>query len=157
SGSTVFKSTDGGSSWSRTGLPGAAAVAALALDALTPTTLYAGTQCDLFPLITITLCVGGVFKSTDGGSSWTAVKTGLTDTNVHALALDSHTPTTVYAGTASGGVFKSLDGGGSWRAMNTGLTDTNILALALTPLIPTTLYAGTEGGGIFAITVTLQQ
>ena len=42
-------------------------VYALAIDPLTPTTLYAGTY------------GGGVFKSTDGGASWSAVNTGLTN------------------------------------------------------------------------------
>ncbi len=41
-----------------------------------PTTLYAGTY------------GGGVFKSTNGGANWSAVNTGLTNTYVHALAID---------------------------------------------------------------------
>ena len=63
---------------------------------------------------------GGVFKSTNGGGNWSAVNTGLTDTYVHALAIDPVTPTTLYAGTEGGGVFKSTDGGGNWSAVNTG-------------------------------------
>ncbi len=40
-------------------------IAALAIDPLTPTTVYAS------------ISSGGVFKSTDGGASWTAMNTGL--------------------------------------------------------------------------------
>src|SRR5262245_29524082 len=49
--------------WTSLG-PAGVFVAALALDPLTPTTLYVGTH-------------GRVFKSTDGGSSWNAFTTGL--------------------------------------------------------------------------------
>ena len=53
-------------------------VYALAIDPTTPSTLYAGTGSD------------GVFKSTDGGGSWSAVNTGLPGTAVvvDALAID---------------------------------------------------------------------
>ena len=62
-------------------------VYALAIDPATPSTLYAGTG------------GGGVFKSTNGGGTWGAVNTGLTDTVVFALAIDPATPGTLYAGT----------------------------------------------------------
>jgi hypothetical protein len=94
---------------------------------------------------------GGVFKSTDGGESWTAINTGLTSTSVNALAITPSTPVILYAGTSSGGrgsVFKSADGGASWTAVNTGLTDT-VMALAIDPSEPTTLYAGTWSSGVF--------
>ena len=84
-------------------------VTALAIDSSTPTTLYAGTQYD------------GVYKSTDGGSTWRAVNTGLTNPYVYALVIDPTTPTTLYTGIQDGGVFKSTDGGSTWRAVNTGL------------------------------------
>ena len=63
-----------------------------------------------------------MFKSTNGGGNWSAVNTGLTATDVHALAIDPATPATLYAGTDGGGVFKSTNGGGDWSAVNTGLT-----------------------------------
>ena len=83
------------------------AIAALAIDPSTPTTLYAGTS------------GGGVFKSTDGGGSWRAINTGLNTTFVvSALVIDPATPATLYAGTGRGlvsgdasGVFKSTNGG----------------------------------------------
>src|SRR2546425_10038928 len=93
-------------------------ISALAIDPLTPTTLYASTN------------GGGLFKSTDGGANWSA--TGLTNIYVSALAIDPVTPTTLYAGTSYGpGVFKSTDGGASWNA--TGLTLTRLLTPTLTP------------------------
>src|SRR5262250_2426732 len=119
----------GNNVWTSFG-PEGGRVYALALDPTTPTTLYAGTL------------GGGVFKSTTGGSSWSAVNTGLANLEVRTLALD---PTTLYAGTL-GGVFKSTDGGSSWSAVNTGLANLEVRTLALDPTTPTTLYAGTRGG-----------
>jgi photosystem II stability/assembly factor-like uncharacterized protein len=109
---------------------------ALAVDPTTPTTLYAGTY------------GGGVFKSTDGGATWSAVNTGLTNKSVWALAIDPTAPNTLYAGTY-GGVFKSTNGGASWSAVNSGLTNTAVFALAIDPTDSNTLYAGTYGGGVF--------
>ncbi|MFQ5962208.1 MAG: hypothetical protein ACE5MG_12510 [Candidatus Methylomirabilales bacterium] len=57
--------------WTSTG-PEGGVIQVLALDPGTPTTLYAGTQ------------GGAVFKSTDGGASWSASNTGLTNTSVFA-------------------------------------------------------------------------
>ena len=158
-GGGVFKSTDGGARWSTTGLPyyapGEAGTAywlfdALAIDPHTPSTLYVGTS-------------GGgsygpppgaksAYKSTDSGASWSVVDTGLTDPSgnaliVAALAIDPHTPSTLYAAT-SGGVFQSTDSGASWSSVNAGLINTNVNALAIDPTTPSTLYAGT-GGGVF--------
>ena len=66
-------------------------VATLAIDPITPSTLYAGTD------------EGGVFKSTNSRGSWTAVNTGLSGNAVFALAIDPATPSTLYAGTGGGG------------------------------------------------------
>src|SRR5439155_1654570 len=139
-GAGVFKSSDGGGSWSavNTGLPtfNYSYVSALAIDPQTPATLYAETE-------------GGVFKSTNTGGSWNAVNTGLTATPVGALAIDPQTPATLYAGTRAlppgrrGGVFKSTNGGASWSAVNIGA---DVLAMAIDPQTPTTLYAGTGDG-----------
>ena len=83
--------------WTSNG-PEGGPVQALAVDPLTPTTLYAGTFDEAGD-------GGGVFKSTDGGGSWSAINTGLTNPFVRALAVDPLTPTTLYAGTNGGGVF----------------------------------------------------
>ena len=63
----VFKSTDGGGTWSWNIDPGS--VTALAIDPQTPTTVYAGGSgvCGMYGCDQ-----GGVFKSTKSGVSWTA-------------------------------------------------------------------------------------
>ncbi|HUK56385.1 MAG TPA: hypothetical protein VLY20_06985 [Nitrospiria bacterium] len=77
---------------------------AIAIDPVTPTTLYVGTD------------GGGVFKSTDGGSSWAPINNGLIDLKVTALAIDWVTPSRIYAGTENGGIFASLDYGETWSS-----------------------------------------
>src|SRR5438876_10121863 len=109
-------------------------VKCLAIDSGTPTTIYAGTT------------GGGVFRSTDGGVTWSAVNTGLSNLDVRALAIDPLTPTTLYAGTSGGGVFKSNDMGGTWKVLNAGLPDLVVNAVAIDPRTRTTVYAGARVG-----------
>ena len=112
---------------------------ALAIDPLTPATLYAGTD------------TYGVFKSTDGGGHWNAANTGMpTPTDVSALAIDPSTPATLYAATWGTGVLKSTDGGEHWSEFNPGLTNPYVSTLAIDSAVPTNLYAGTNGG-VFVI------
>ena len=96
-GYSVFKSTDSAGAWNDTnfGALSVSPVSALAIDPLTPGTLYVGTD------------GYGVFKSTDAGTTWQAANTGLTSAGaVRALAVDPITPHTLYAGT-DGGVYDS--------------------------------------------------
>src|SRR5207249_2244542 len=139
-----------GTSWNATGLSnlrgGIGFTSGLAIDPQTPTTLYATSGSYVGSLF-----IGGVFKSTDGGESWSAVSAGLPNLPVPALAIDPQTSTTLYAGTQGGGVFKSTDGGESWSDFNTGLTNLLVSSVVVDPRRPTTLYAGTQGGGVFVI------
>jgi len=81
----------GATTWVNHG-PEGGNIYALVVDPVTPTTLYAGTT-------------GGVFKSINGGQSWSALYPGLTNPIVRALAVAPTTPSTIYAGTAGNGVF----------------------------------------------------
>ena len=86
---------------------------------------------------------GGVFLSTNSGTSWSAASTGLPSYSVYALATSG---TNLFAGTSGGGVFLSTNNGTSWSAVSTGLTKTNVQSLAVSG---TNLFAGTEGGGVW--------
>jgi hypothetical protein len=86
---------------------------------------------------------GGVFLSTDNGTNWTEVNTGLTNTNVRAFVVTS---TNLFAGT-DGGVFLSTDNGTSWTAVNSGLTNLLVYSLAISG---TNLFAGTIGSGVWS-------
>ncbi|MCP9495272.1 MAG: SBBP repeat-containing protein [Pyrinomonadaceae bacterium MAG19_C2-C3] len=145
----MYKTTNGGVSWTaiNNGLGlnsfNVPEVIALAVDPLDPATIYVGVQ-GFF---------GGIYKSTDGGSTWSVSNTGLSQnvsgTNftltVNALAINPMTPSTLYAGTSSG-VYKSTDSGSTWSASNTGLSNTVVNALVIDRSTPTTIYAGTNSG-----------
>jgi len=133
--SSMFKSTNAAASWSNDnyGLP--FAVTHLVVHPTQPLTLYAGTG-------------NGVFRSPDGGKTWSPINNGLNTPFVMGLVIDPLTPSTLYVaalGVGSGssaGVYKSTDGGNSWQLRNNGLLSTNVQSLAIDPVTPTTLYAG---------------
>lgn len=58
--------------------------------------------------------VGALFRSTDGGLSWTRVDTVKPETTIFAIAFDERQPKRMYCATSAGEVFASEDGGESW-------------------------------------------
>src|SRR5439155_1353229 len=136
----VYKSTDGGAHWSAagSGLPADADIGALAINPVTPSTLYAATEA-----ISGTTA-GWVYISTDSGSTWSPVSTGLpvTTCGLHALAIDPVTPSTVYAGEFGCGVYKSTNSGGNWSPLSTGMPDPYVHSIVIVSAA-TTVYAGT--------------
>jgi photosystem II stability/assembly factor-like uncharacterized protein len=145
----VFKSTDGGTTW--TDLTLGLSVNTLALDPANPNVLYASTQ-GPYPFTT---GFGGLFKSTNYGATWNAINTGLSDLidarcPITSLVFDPADSNILYAGTAGYGVFKSIDGGATWTHFNDGLSGFDIRMLTVSP---GTLFAGTRNG-VFAIPIT---
>ena len=148
----VFRSTNGGRSWTSAGLvqprspfsgAGTTGVTSLAVDPRSPMTVYAGLKVYDGPN-----GVGGatyreaVYKSTDGGQTWRPL--GLAG---QPVAISPTDPPTVYA--ATGGLpgtsrlFRSTDGGRSWQRTDLGPPSTYPYrwALAFDPLTPATVYA----------------
>ncbi len=128
----LLVTTDLGATWtqSRSGLTGI--VNALAVDPTNPSRIYAGNST-------------GVFRSTDGGATWTL--SSLTR-NTKTIVIDATNPGVLYAGTYGYGVHKSTDAGLTWTDFSTGLTNNKVLSLALRSS-DGTLLAGTEGGSVF--------
>ncbi len=84
---------------------------------------------------------GGVFRLENGAVSWSQVNNGLTATEIHSFAVLGET---IYAGTRPCcGIFRSEDGGNSWTQVNTGLTHLTVRSLAI---LGETIYAGTDEG-----------
>jgi hypothetical protein len=83
---------------------------------------------------------GGIFHSTNNGTSWHAVNAGLTDDVVFSLVRDG---TNLFAGTYGGGVFLSTNSGTKWTAVNNGLPDTAVYPLVV---VGTNLFAGEARG-----------
>jgi hypothetical protein len=75
----------------------------LVIDPSNPSNLYGGSS-------------NGMFKSSDGGTSWMAMNTGLANPLIQSLTMDPTDSSTLYAGTTSGGVFKTTNSSASWQA-----------------------------------------
>ena len=89
-----------------------------------------------------------MFKSTNGGGSWSQVSNAA---SVSLVVIDPSNPDTLYVGivpspSALFGIYKSTDGGISWSPANNGLIARNFFALAIDPSNPAMLYAGTNTG-----------
>ena len=88
-----------------------------------------------------------LWKSTDGGATWSPLGSDLPDIPVHSIAVDPARRERLYLGTDLG-VFVSLDGGAHWRVENTGfaavVTETVVIGQgARGPAV----YAFTHGRG----------
>jgi hypothetical protein len=130
-------------------------VRVLANDPVNVSTLYAGLVNEYGAY-----SYGGVYKSSDGGATWYSANSGLPPLSsgvldVHALAIDPLTPTTLYAALAYYGVYKSTDGGNTWSAINAGLptaTGQDNWALAINPQNTSILYVGADNMGLYEST-----
>jgi hypothetical protein len=138
----LFRSTDGGDTWSAAVLP--RGIRGLAIDPQVPSTLY-GVRSD-------DSSVAVVLKSDDSGGTWQPIPVksaqGLTD-----VVVDPVNSSTVYA-SALNGLFKTTDGGQTWDPVTPVCSrgpsprcDTYQI-LAIDPMAPSTLYAAVvESGG----------
>ncbi len=141
--STVFTSGDGGATWFPTSLslyPGI--IRALRVHPTDGSRVFAGTSV-------------GLFRSLDGGSTWTELTVGLgLGASVSGIEVDSSPVlfASLYAGTNGPGVFKSLDGGEIWSQASAGLPLEPTWALARDPRAEDTLYAGFDPAGVFKST-----
>ncbi len=89
---------------------------------------------------------GGVFKSVNGGKTWSFAGEGLGVLYIDSLAVDPEVSTTVYAGTHGGGVYKSTNGGVSWYSVNNGIQNRAVVyTITVNPGNHSLLYAGTRG------------
>ena len=143
---TLKKSTDGGTTWSA---------------ALTAADGFCGGQCfynislALDPFDANNVILGGktnsgcsriAARSTDGGTSFTNVSSGVHADN-HAAVFAPSNPSIAYMGT-DGGIYKSTDGGASWTSMNNaGFNATQFMSLALHPMDREFMIGGTQDNG----------
>jgi photosystem II stability/assembly factor-like uncharacterized protein len=90
---------------------------------------------------------GGIFRSGDGGASWTSVSGGLATLVVKCLAVDPRDPAIVYAGTLSG-LYGTTSGGASWRLLpvRPGGFFSAVTAIRMDPVQPRALVAATDTG-----------
>ena len=120
--SGIYKSTDGGATWSASsnGLTDGASI--VAVDPLTPSTLYSAAYDPPGNLL---------FKSTDGGQNWSPLtKFPVSNSPIGCVAIDPVTSSTLYVATESGEILKPTDGGENW----TFLMGRNGAGFAVVPL-----------------------
>jgi uncharacterized repeat protein (TIGR01451 family) len=96
---------------------------------------------------------GHVFRTLDGGNTWTDISGNLPDTPVNSIILDPSYPNTLYAGTDVG-AFVSYNGGADWGALGSGFPLVAVDQLDLASSIRL-LAAGTHGRGAYKISDTL--
>ncbi|MCP9454695.1 MAG: hypothetical protein NNA18_01125 [Nitrospira sp.] len=70
-----------------------------------------------------------IYKTRDGGRTWSNLSKGMSHSRVISLAIDPWYPATVYAGTKGDAVYKSHDGGQRWVSMRKGLDDATITSV----------------------------
>ena len=154
----VFKSTDGGDTWTEinNGFIGFNKdVRCLLVDPVNPKNLYVA----FFPYAGSNQ--GGIYRSTDAGLTWFPANNGIPSyVNFHseALAIDSFDHLTVYVAVHGspnrGGVFKSTDGGQSWISISSGIINRALNSVAPHPSNDQIIYAGSssQSGGIYRST-----
>ncbi|HEX7964860.1 MAG TPA: hypothetical protein VF651_03995 [Gammaproteobacteria bacterium] len=103
----LWMSRDQGAHWDPVAMPHGNAVYNLAYDPVTPATVYASSQ------------AFGVYKSTDGGSTWAESTEGLAGVYAFNVLMDSTGD--IYLGSIGTGIFKSTDGGATWAMKDDGL------------------------------------
>jgi photosystem II stability/assembly factor-like uncharacterized protein len=132
-GDGVYKTTDGGRTWTHVGLEKTRAIGRVRVHPENPDIVYVAALGDPYA----STPDRGVFKSTDGGKSWSRVlfrdeKTGAVDLVIDPKAPDTlyagfwevfRTPHSLSSGGPGGGLFKTTDGGKTWTELtkNPGL------------------------------------
>ena len=163
-GNGIYKSTDAGKTWTHLGLRDGQQIPALVVDPNDPNKLFAAVLGHPYGPNP----ERGIFRSTDGGASWTKVLYKDDRTGGADVALDPKNPNTVYASLweetlgpwedgndydgTRGGLFKSTDGGTTWRPLTKGLPENLVhIQVAIADSDPNRLYAtiATKGEGAY--------
>jgi photosystem II stability/assembly factor-like uncharacterized protein len=160
-GDGVYKSTDGGATFTRVGLEETFNIGKIVLHPTNPDIVYVAAIGNIYGPIGDR----GFFKTTDGGATWTKLAGGLPDdpqTGAIDAVMDPSDPDTLYvgfwqrirypwalnSGGPNSGLFKSTNAGQSWTELTNGLPegDTGKYGLAISRSNPQVLMAHIEHG-----------
>jgi photosystem II stability/assembly factor-like uncharacterized protein len=164
-GDGVYKSTDGGKTWTNMGLEESEHISTMIVHPENSDVVWVSAQGPLWN----SGDQRGLYKTTDGGETWTKVLgndewTGVTDVVMdprdpdvlYAATWDRHRTVGAYMGGGPGsGIHKSTDGGETWTELTNGIPSSNLgkIGLAISPQRPDTVYAAIEldrtTGGVF--------
>jgi len=161
----LFKSTDGGGTWTQVGLSDTQAIGKILVDPRDPKVILVAALGHPYG----PNAERGVFRSTDGGKTWTRTLFKNADTGAIDLVFKPGDPDVVYAALwqtrrppwsvyppssgPGGGLYKSVDGGKTWMAIaGHGLpASPGRIGIAVTPAKPDRVYAliDAEEGGLY--------
>jgi photosystem II stability/assembly factor-like uncharacterized protein len=167
-GNGMYKSTDAGKTWQHLGLADAQQIAGLAIDPKDENKVFAALLGHPYGPNK----ERGVYRTTDGGKTWTQVLYVDENTGAAQVTIDPSNPNIIYAdmwagrlapwenGTWSGpgsGLFKSVDGGTTWKQLKNGLPSISDglerIGFCIAPSNGNRLYAvvsaGEKAGGIY--------
>jgi photosystem II stability/assembly factor-like uncharacterized protein len=134
-GDGIYKSTDGGDNWTNLGLPNSERITKIAIDPGDTNSVYVCVPGKLWS----DSDDRGVYKTADGGKTWTKVlKGGNASTGCSMLTMDRTNPKTLYAGMwdfrrkgwtfrsggdgpdapSGSGLYKTSDGGATWQSLD---------------------------------------
>ncbi len=130
-GTGLYKSTDAGKTWKRVGLENSEHIGKIVIDPRNSNVVWVAAQGPLFS-------AGGdrgVYKTTDGGATWTRVLHVNDDTGFTDIVFDPKNPDIMFAGTyqrrrhvgqmigggPDGGIWKTTNGGKNWTKLTNGL------------------------------------
>jgi photosystem II stability/assembly factor-like uncharacterized protein len=158
-GNGMYKSTDGGATWSSIGLPNAGRIGRIVVHPRNKDVVLVAVSGNLYSENPDR----GVYRSTDGGKTWSKTLAHTVEGRAVGaidVAMDPSDPNVVYAATydkvrkpwsfAEGGpgsaIFKSTDGGATWSRLTNGLPTGLIgrIGLSIARNAPKTVYAVIE-------------
>jgi len=155
-GDGVYRSTDGGSTWTHLGLADTERIARIEVNPMNGDIAYVCATGHLWDANE----ERGVFRTKDGGATWEKVLYVDENTGCSDLSMDPHAPNVLYAGMwefrrwpyffnsggPGSGLYRSIDGGDTWQELTNGLPegDKGRIAVAVSPPQPSRVYALVE-------------
>ena len=153
-GDGIYKSTDGGAHWKRVGLERSFQISRIAIDPHRPDTVLVAAMGSPWADSEDR----GVYRTTDGGSTWQKVLYVGPSVGIADLAMNPENPQVLFAAAyrfrrtpwsySDGGpedaIYKSIDGGANWQRLSAhGLPEKPVtrIGLAIAPSAPNTVYA----------------